>query len=282
MRDELKALKRLARPVFHALPSPVRQAIHHARNRDVLREPRKLPADSFVNAILDALGERRISPADLARLRDEVLGDALLAAQYERSVPRLRELSPQKSFTTWAERISRPVAMAGVDIFYVLFRVLRPALVIETGVALGALTSLILAALYRNGFGRLESFDLPAVAGERSMAWSIGSESEIGLLIPEPYREHWTLTLGDATYLLPRALEGRTVDCFFHDSDHSYEHQLFEYALAMKHLGPKGWLISDDISMSRAFGRAFGDWATLVHDANANVGIAIRARTDRA
>ncbi|MBX6366521.1 MAG: class I SAM-dependent methyltransferase [Rhodospirillales bacterium] len=236
---------------------------------------RGLGGEALVNAVLRALDAPEASSADIGKLRAEIVNDAELAAQYERNVPRLLEISPHKQIRSWGERMARPIAMAGADIFYVLPRILRPALVVETGVASGSMTAMLLAALHRNGFGALESFDLPAVAGQRSMDWSVKNEDEIGFLVPAAYRDRWKLTLGDATYLLPRAMEGRTVDCFFHDSDHSYEHQIFEYALALKHLSPRGWIVSDDVSMSPAFERVFSDTSTFFHRDHPNVGIAV-------
>ena len=201
--------------------------------------------------------------------------DRELAAQFERHLPRLRQVTPSKQIANWQERVAR--VSAGVDIFYVLPRLLRPSLVVETGVASGSMTSLLLAALNRNKHGTMLSFDLPPVAGKRSMDWSVKDDSEIGFLIPEAYKDRWSLTLGDATYELPKALQGRSLDCFFHDSDHEFKHMTFEYALAAKHLAKNGWIVSDDITWNDSFYRFFGGLRApmFVHEGNANIGVAV-------
>ena len=138
------------------------------------------------------------------------------------------------------------------------------------------MTSFLLAALHRNGHGALASFDLPTVAGQRGMDWTVEGRDEVGFLVPEVYRDRWQLTFGDATYALPRHFEGKTFDCFFHDSDHSYEHMMFEYAFAMKHLAPGGWVISDDITMTEAFFRYFDGRAPIfINSHNPNIGLAV-------
>ena len=43
------------------------------------------------------------------------------------------------------------------------------------------------------------------------------------------------------------------VDVFFHDSDHSYTHMMFEMSLAWYHLKREGWLVVDNIESNAAF-----------------------------
>lgn len=232
---------------------------------------------AFVNAVMGALGRPSIDERQYQNLCNELLVDRELAATYERSIPRLREISPHKQIASWAQRLER--ARAQTDFFYVLPRLLRPEIVVETGVASGSMTSFLLAALHQNNAGSLLSFDLPAKAGERSMDWTVKNQDEVGFLIPSAYRDRWTLTVGDATYELPLNLEGKKIDCFFHDSDHSYDHMMYEYAFASKHLAPNGWIISDDISMNEAFPRYFGRRMPIFFNSfNPNIGIAVPPR----
>jgi predicted O-methyltransferase YrrM len=118
----------------------------------------------------------------------------------------------------------------------------RPTLVVETGVANGYSTVLILSALKRNGHGRLLSVDVNA---------------NVGTLVRDEGTERWELSI------LPRrrrrsalaALIGgiSEIDLFIHDSDHSYGWQAFEYAMAWPRLAWDGILFSDDVDSSRAF-----------------------------
>jgi predicted O-methyltransferase YrrM len=144
-----------------------------------------------------------------------------------------------------------------VDYLYRLVRKYRPVVVVETGVHFGRSSTAILAALHRNGEGRLISIDLPkaapAVNADGRMDYShVEGAHEIGYLIPRELRDRWTLRLGDARELLPPVLaEG--IDLFLHDSDHSYTHQTFEYGLAWSALRPGGILASDDTDWSAAW-----------------------------
>lgn len=123
---------------------------------------------------------------------------------------------------------------------YGLSRLLRPRTVVETGVADGRSSWVILAALERNGEGMLHSFDINAKAG--------------GLVGQHP---RWRLTILDAkepeaSFIRAVGALG-TMDLFFHDSNHMYLPQLFEYRQAWPRLTPGGVLASDDVNDSRAF-----------------------------
>jgi len=228
----------------------------------------------FVNSVLGAMGRPAVDRPKYDALRAELLNDAEMAAQYERHIPRLAEISPHKKIANWSERLRR--ADAQIYIFFVLPRVLRPTTIVETGVASGSMTSFLLAALHHNDHGNLNSFDIIPQVGEYGMNWTANDQNEVGFLIPELYRDRWNLAFADATYAMPRQFEGKQIDCFFHDSDHSFDHMMFEYAFAAKHLAPGGWIVSDDISMTEAFPRYFGARASVfVHRSNPNVGIAV-------
>ncbi len=75
-----------------------------------------------------------------------------------------------------------------------------------------------------------------------------------GWSIPEGLRSRHHLSLGDARILLPQILERETVlDVFLHDSDHSYEHMMFEMSLAWSYLRPGGWLLCDNVEANNSF-----------------------------
>ncbi|MEZ5100729.1 MAG: class I SAM-dependent methyltransferase [Thermoleophilia bacterium] len=127
-----------------------------------------------------------------------------------------------------------------LDVLGALVRLVRPAVVVETGVALGYSSATILAALEANGHGRLHSIDLPAPQ------WD--PDREVGELVPAGLRSRWALELGPSQRLLPRALDRLApVDLFLHDSNHGYSAQLREYRTAWPALRPGGILVSDDV-----------------------------------
>lgn len=134
---------------------------------------------------------------------------------------------------------------------YVLVRARKPEHVVETGVRRGWSSASILRALDRNGRGHLTSVDLPTQTqpGEKHW-WAEIGPGMTGCDVPGYLRDRWTLIIGDARTELPK-LEG--YDFFFHDSDHSYEHQQFEFATALRHLPAGGVLAADDIDWSVAW-----------------------------
>lgn len=125
-------------------------------------------------------------------------------------------------------------------VLYGLSRLLKPQSVVETGVADGRSSWLILAALERNGSGTLHSFDI---------------DHTVGRLVGE--HPQWRLQIlegKDSGASFGRALEHvGTIDLFFHDSDHLYLPQLFEYRQAWPRMAEGGVFASDDVSCSRAF-----------------------------
>jgi predicted O-methyltransferase YrrM len=125
-------------------------------------------------------------------------------------------------------------------------RHLQPKSVVETGVARGVTSRVILEALTGNGAGRLWSIDLPPL----NEPWFSQSRSAV----PQALRQDWHYVCGSARRVLPRLL-GKlgTIDLFVHDSLHTYDHMAFEFTLARAHLSPIGMIVSDDINTNRAF-----------------------------
>jgi predicted O-methyltransferase YrrM len=132
-------------------------------------------------------------------------------------------------------------------------RVFKPMHMIETGVAHGASSWIILNAMKRNGKGTLHSIDLPNL--DTNDAYNFKGESHsTGWMVPDVLKAQWDLRLGDAKSLLPELLnELGSIDLFFHDSDHSAQHMEFEFNVAKRHLRLGGLLLSDDIDKNKAF-----------------------------
>ena len=134
-------------------------------------------------------------------------------------------------------------------VLYALARLLRPEVVVETGVGSGVSSTFFLSAMEQNAIGRLYSIDLPIPE-----ARLLPPGKETGWLVPQELRARWTLTLGDSRVELPALLErlGK-IDFFYHDSDHSYEHMTWEYSAAYPYIRPGGLLLSDDIRSNQAW-----------------------------
>lgn len=128
---------------------------------------------------------------------------------------------------------------------YAIVRALRPEIVVETGVANGESSAMILAAMDVNGVGHLTSIDLQGQELNQNFYRPEGKG--VGWLVPDAYRDRWTLHAGDALELLPDVLVRLGhLDLFFHDSLHTTEHMLFEFHQAWKYLKPGGVLLFDD------------------------------------
>jgi predicted O-methyltransferase YrrM len=130
-------------------------------------------------------------------------------------------------------------------------RITRPATVVETGVAQGVTTAVILQAMAENGQGRLYSIDIPP---------PIADGDYVGSLVPDRLRSRWTLRTGRSRHeLAPLLATLRTIDVFLHDAEHKYESQTDEYEQAWPRLRPGGQLVTDDVDTP-----AFMDFAARV------------------
>lgn len=95
-------------------------------------------------------------------------------------------------------------------------------------------------------------------------------------MVPNDLRRRWTLILGDSRLELSRLLHSlsSSVDVFFHDSEHSYHHMMWEYTSVLPWLAHGGLLISDDISFNTAFwdfcAAAEAPW--VIHRRNSSLG----------
>lgn len=153
-------------------------------------------------------------------------------------------------------------------------RVFQPDVMVETGVSHGHSSRNILDAMHRNGKGMLYSIDLPNKDTNPDYNFK-GPSTETGWAVPQQLRNRWELILGDARTELPALLKDLgTIDIFFHDSDHSYEHMLFEFETALPHLAQSGILLSDDVDKNEAFSRFTHKHALLMHCFNKG-GVAI-------
>jgi Methyltransferase domain len=129
-----------------------------------------------------------------------------------------------------------------------LTRHLRPEVVVETGVARGLTSAVILEALERNGSGRLWSVDLPPLL-ERDL------QMETAVAVPDERRGRWTLLRGSSRRLLPGLAAGLgRIDLFVHDSMHTARNVNFELGSVWPRLRSGGAVVIDDVEKNSAFG----------------------------
>lgn len=158
------------------------------------------------------------------------------AAEAEAALARRYEAADLAYPADWS------VGQGTSQVLYAMVRARRPALIVETGVANGHSSYLMLRALERNGSGRLISIDLDARAG---------------VLVDSSLRAAWDLRIlpetgrGAAFRGLMRQLGA--IDVFIHDSDHQYQWQRLELATAAGSVRSGGVVASDDVDASFAF-----------------------------
>jgi hypothetical protein len=160
-----------------------------------------------------------------------------------------------------------------------LVRHLGPERVVETGVARGVTSRVILEGLERAGTGHLWSIDLPAMDPTL--------HREIGIAVPERLYGRWTYTTGTSRRRLPKLLrELGPVDLFVHDSSHTERNILFE----LQHAWPairRGAIVADDVQQSAGFAKfaaGLPPGSTFVVDADdsgAQFGVALKAGAAR-
>jgi predicted O-methyltransferase YrrM len=205
-----------------------------------------------LGALRKLFGRDAVTDAQISALLDELTASERLAGA-------LRGPDAQRWLgESDIDRLPTQLALDGPGraraiFLYVAIRVAQPETVVETGCFTGWDSAVILEALERNRSGRLFTIDLPAEEGLFSQLY--GHRSGLlpgldpGFLVPEPLRERWTLTLGNVrTELAPLLEDVGVVDMFFHDSDHTYEHMMWEFTTVWPYLAADGLLVSDDIS----------------------------------
>jgi hypothetical protein len=149
---------------------------------------------------------------------------------------------------------------------YALVRAKKPNIVVETGVASGRSSWIILEAMNENKKGHLYSIDLPKYysgkkpasylteEGKEELCGFVPEGKQPGWLVPGRLRSRWTLILGESKKELPQLMEKlEKTDIFYHDSEHSYENMKFEYSAAWPKIPAGGLLLSDDVTWNNAF-----------------------------
>jgi len=144
----------------------------------------------------------------------------------------------------FGERYDSDVALAEAN--WCCVRHLRPERVVETGVARGVNSRVILEGIERNGTGHLWSIDLPPVPE--------GWRTQSGAAVTQSLRGRWTFLEGSSRrHLAPLLADLGSVDIFIHDSLHSAANMRFEMSTAWPHVRSGGAMLADDIESNPAF-----------------------------
>src|SRR5262249_19056706 len=116
--------------------------------------------------------------------------------------------------------------------WYAVARLTRPALIVETGIHEGIGSAVLLRAFQRNAADG---------AGGRLLAFDI--REDVWWLVADRLRDRYDVYIGDTKTQLSAAVDGRSVDMFVHDSDHTYEHETFELETVLRRASSQAALI---------------------------------------
>ncbi len=135
----------------------------------------------------------------------------------------------------------------GVELLYLLTRVVRPSLALETGVAAGWSSAAVLAAMRANGTGRLMSSDFPFFRLP-------DPERYIGYIVPDHLKSGWSLRIrGDRRNLEEFLRPDTMVDLVHYDSDKTRDGREFFLRRVRPHLTARHIIVMDDIQDNLVF-----------------------------
>jgi hypothetical protein len=133
----------------------------------------------------------------------------------------------------WRADVKRPVRLSARVLWYAVARMLKPRLIVETGIKHGLGSLVLLTALERNAdeghAGRLISFDFDPLSG-----W----------MVPARLRSNWQPVFASTYDVLDSTLEGEEVDLFVCDTSPEYEIESFELHGGLRHAAQRIVLIS--------------------------------------
>ena len=144
---------------------------------------------------------------------------------------------------------------------YAIIRERQPNLIIETGIGRGVTTTFILAALLKNGKGKLISID---------------KGSETGQLVFNGLKLNWDKRIGKTSDILPTIID--PIDIFLHDSLHTYENMSFEFEWANQHMPSGGIIMSHDIGTNNSlydFARKINKPVQYLHTTKNRYGVGV-------
>jgi hypothetical protein len=198
----------------------------------------RLELHSFVARVLG------VDPQRVSEAIAELQGDEALARH-------IADVTGRSPFRHVADQAAHYGRRAG---WYALVRLIKPAVVVESGVDKGLGACVVASALLRNSEegagGRYLGLDV-----DRSAGW----------LLTGPYAQVATVRYGDSITLLGQLEE--VVDVFIHDSDHTPSYERAEYLAVSQKVSNDAVLLSDNAHVTDelhrfaiATGRNFDFW----------------------
>jgi predicted O-methyltransferase YrrM len=236
--------------VVRNFPGTILNAENPCHNNPVYDELKKLanghevPDAAWTSILKEALAEAKSDPyAELVMQRREAT---------EQYMAELRRQYHSQYNAGW-------VNLDAALFLYWLVRGLKPKNIVQCGVCNGLSSAFMVLALAANGAeGKLYGIDIPPVFNPKESSWigsgqvyghTIPEGKTSGWIVPEAYRNRFEVREGDSKVLLPKLVESLpAIDLFYHDSDHTYNHMMFEFREAKRKLARGGLVVADDIS----------------------------------
>ena len=244
------------------------------------------------NVAFQALRRR----AEEHEVPDESWGPVLAEMLEEaKSVPGAEQVFERRQFVVqYMAEISRKyrahyvpgwVNLDDALFLYWLVRQAKPRTIVQTGVCNGLSAAFMMLALAKNGpQGTLGGIDLPPVFNPSDPAWTVEGKvygvvipegKTTGWLVPDQYRERFRVWNGDATKLLPKLVdEIDSIDLFYHDSDHTYDHMMFEFRETKRKLTKGGLIVGDDIAWNGSVWDFADEYRAPAYNFKGAVGVA--------
>lgn len=195
---------------------------------------------------------------DVNHLYQELLDDTQFLDEINEQIDHIRSQGHKKGLFSRGSLDTPDWFGVQRILIYIVTRLKKPDVCVETGVFYGGNTAFFLNALRKNGKGHLISVDLPGNLVLPDNKHQFVGDSEIlpqnldtGFLIHNNLKKNWNLVRGDSHQELPRLNE--KVGIFMHDSDHSYEFVKKELSLIWKNLTHDAVIMVDDLDWSNGF-----------------------------
>ena len=153
----------------------------------------------------------------------------------------------------------------------------KPEVVLETGVAHGVSSRIVLEAMNRNDRGHLWSIDIANPLNRQV-------HGQEGIAVTESCRPRWTYVEGESSRRMPPLVKDvGKVEVFIHDSLHTFNNTLFEMEQAASAMPPGGVMLVDDVRSHdgfATFAKRHPEYKTILVstlDGIGAVGIAVHA-----
>jgi predicted O-methyltransferase YrrM len=145
----------------------------------------------------------------------------------------IKHIEMQISNSQWSIMADKQARFARRKGWYALIRILKPKVVIETGVDKGLGACVIAAALMKN---KTEGFD--------GHYYGTDINPKAGYLLSQDYKEFGEILYGDSIESLSKF--DQQIDIFINDSEHSFEYEADEYKVIKDKLSNKAIMIGDN------------------------------------